>query len=59
MNEFTITLTRSQVKNLIEFFDMMFFQLIADLAKDGEIDNMYYLIDMCDTYEQLSELLKK
>lgn len=40
MNGFTITLTRSQVKNLIEFFDFKFFDLIADLAKDGEIDNM-------------------
>lgn len=58
-NEFTITLTRSQVKNLVEFFEFSFLNLIADLAKDEEIDNMDYLVDMCDIYKSLSELLKK
>lgn len=54
-----IAFTESQVKNLVEFFDMAFPQLIADLAKDGEFDNMAYLTDMCDIYKSLSELLKK
>ena len=59
MNEFTITLTRSQVKNLVEFFDMAFPRMIADLAKDGEFDNMDYLVDMCETYTKLSDALKE
>lgn len=59
MNEFTITLTSSQVNNLVEFFELSFINLIADLAKDKEIDNMDYLVDMCDTYKLLSDLIKK
>lgn len=59
MNEFTITLTSSQVNNLVEFFEFSFINLIADLAKDKKIDNMDYLVDMCDTYKLLSDLIKK
>ena len=59
MNEFIIALTRSQVANLVEFFDMAFFKLIADLAKGGEIDNMDYLIDMCEVYTKLSDALRR
>lgn len=60
MNEsITITFTESQVDNLVQFFDMAFFGLIADLATCGELDNMAYLIDMCEVYTKLSDALKE
>lgn len=48
----TITLTDSQVENLIEFFDL---QLIQNIRNDSDIDNMDYLVDMCEIYKKLKE----
>lgn len=54
-----IAFTKSQVKNLVGFFDMAFPRMIADLAKDGEFDNMNYLVDMCEVYTRLSDALRR
>lgn len=60
MNEsITITLTKSQVGNLVEFFDMAFPRMIADLVNGGELDNMAYLTDMCEAYTKLSDALRR
>ena len=60
MNEsITITLTKSQVTNLVEFFDMVFPRMIANLVNGGELDNMAYLTDMCEAYTKLSDALKE
>lgn len=60
MNEsITITLAKSQVGNLVEFFDMAFPRMIADLVNGGELDNMAYLTDMCEAYTKLSDALKE
>ena len=50
MNEHTINLTRSQVKNLIEFLEV---NLIPSIREDLEIDNINYVCDMCDVYKKL------
>lgn len=50
----TIQLTHSQVINLKEFLE---FNLIPIVREDDTID-INYLVDMCDTYKQLSDLLK-
>ena len=54
-----IAFTKSQVKNLVEFFDMAFPRMIADLVNGGELDNMAYLTDMCEVYTKLSDALKE
>ena len=60
MNEsINIALTKSQVTNLVEFFDMAFPRMIADLVNGGELDNMAYLTDMCEVYTRLSETMKE
>lgn len=60
MNEsINIAFTKSQVTNLVEFFDMAFPRMIADLAKDEEFDNMAYLTDMCEAYTKLSDALRR
>lgn len=59
MNNISIAFTRSQIENLIEFFDMAFCQLLADFAKDRAIDGMEYLIAMCNLYTKLSDALKE
>lgn len=60
MNEsITITLTKSQVWNLVEFLDMAFPRMIADLVNGGELDNMAYLTDMCEAYTKLSDALRR
>lgn len=60
MNEsINIAFTKSQVTNLVEFFDMAFPRMIADLAQDEEFDNMAYLTDLCEVYTRLSVALKE
>ena len=54
-----IAFTRSQVTNLVEFFDMAFPRMIADLVNGGELDNMAYLTDMCEAYAKLSDALRR
>ncbi len=47
-----IELTRSQINNLIDFFD---YEFINGIRNDTETDNMNYLVDMCDIYKKLKE----
>lgn len=45
-----IELTYSQIDNLIEFLEMRF---ISHIREDEELDNMEYLVDMCEVYKKL------
>ena len=47
---YNIVLTKSQVKNLIEFFQ---FNFIESVRRDEDIDNIEYLCDMCNLYQAL------
>ena len=44
-----IELTDSQVENLIEFFDLEFIPSL----QSQEVDNIDYVVDMCDIYKKL------
>lgn len=48
----TIELTCSQVDNLMEFFE---FEFIDSIRNNTDIDNMNYLVDMCEIYKKLKE----
>ena len=47
-----IELTKSQIDNLMEFFEFKFVDLIRS---DAEVDNIGYLVDMCDIYTKLKD----
>ena len=49
---YNIVLTKSQVNNLLEFFEINF---IDSIRNDEEIDNIEYLCNMCDIYKKLKE----
>lgn len=49
-----ITLTISQIQNLIEFIE---FEFIDSIRDDEEIDNIDYIVDMMDVYKKLKETL--
>ena len=51
-----IKLTKSQITNLMEFFE---FKFIQSIQEDEEIDNINYLVDMCDIYKKLREASEK
>lgn len=51
----TISLTKTQIDNLIEFFDICF---IDSIRNDGDLDNMDYLCNMMDIYNKLKTLEK-
>lgn len=50
MDKLKIELTKSQRKNLIEFFDLSFIQLVKDL---DDVDNMEWLCDMTEIYRMV------
>ena len=52
MNDILILLTQSQAENLMEFFEVAFIPLVRDEIK---IDNMMYLVDMCEVYQQIKQ----
>ena len=52
----TINLTESQADNLMEFFE---FSFIPSVRQDECIDNINYLVDMCDIYKALKEHKKE
>lgn len=54
-DELQVTLTRSQCKNVAEFIE---FYLFDAIRKDDDIDNIYYLADMCEAYKKLTEAYK-
>lgn len=45
-----IELTKSQVKNLMEFFEIWF---IHSIRENDVIDNIDYVVDMCEIYKNL------
>ena len=47
-----IELTKSQITNLANFIQ---FNLIDEIRNDDEIDNINYLVDMCEAYKVLKE----
>lgn len=47
---YNLSLTESQVQNLIEFFE---FQFIDMIRRDEEIDNVAYIADMMEVYKGL------
>lgn len=49
-----IELSKSEIENLIEFFD---FDFIPYIKSSVELDNMKYLISMCDVYKKLETAL--
>ena len=49
----TIELTNTQVDNLIEFFELGFIDYIK---ADPDLDNLDYLVDMCEIYTKLKEV---
>lgn len=49
-------LTKSQIDNLIDFFELEFIDMVR---KDDCIDNMAYVCDMCDIYKGLKSLQRK
>lgn len=46
-----IELTKSQCLNLAEFIE---FSFIDSIRNDTDVDNMDYLVDMCDAYRVLT-----
>lgn len=51
-----IELSKSEIENLIDFFD---FSFIPYIKSDVEIDNMKYLTSMCDVYKKLETALNE
>lgn len=50
---YKIHLTKSQVENLIEFFEISF---IDSIRNDADIDNIHYICDMCNVYQELKNV---
>lgn len=48
----SIELTDSQIDNLIEFLDFYF---IESIREDTGVDNMDYLVDMCEVFVKLKK----
>lgn len=48
----TIELSKSQITNLADFIE---FELIEQIRNDTDIDNINYLVDMCEAYKVLRE----
>ncbi len=54
--DYTLNLTRSQVINLAEFFE---FHFIDSIRESTEIDNINYVVDMCEIYSKLKEHIEE
>ena len=48
-----IELTKGQCESLAEFID---FTLIPSLRQDPDIDNLQYVINICDAYKVFKEV---
>lgn len=55
----TLKLERADIENLIEFFDLSFFDHLKKLLEDGELDNMEYLKSMTRVYDELARAAKE
>ena len=51
-----INLTFSQVENLAEFFE---FNFIDSIRNDVDMDNINYVVDMCEIYSKLKKHLEE
>ena len=51
---YELRLTKSQVENLAEFIEFFF---IDSIRADDGVDNIDYLVDMCDVYKSLKTLV--
>lgn len=47
-----VELTKSQITNLANFIQ---FNFIEEIRNNDDIDNINYLVDMCDAYKTLRE----
>lgn len=47
-----VELTKSQITNLVSFIQYNF---IEEIRNNDDIDNINYLVDMCDAYKVLKE----
>lgn len=47
-----VELTKSQITNLANFIQ---FNFIEEIRNNDDIDNINYLVDMCDAYKVLKE----
>lgn len=54
--EMNINLTFSQVENLAEFFELNF---IDSIRNNTDVDNIAYVVDMCEIYSKLKAHLRK
>lgn len=54
MEYIDVKLSSSQVRNLIEWFELEFINYVR---KDVEIENLEYLVSMCDIYCELKRAL--
>lgn len=52
MNDILILLTQSQAENLMEFFEVAFIPMVRDTP---EIDNLDYVVDMCEVYKEIKQ----
>ncbi len=52
---YNLVLTKSQIDNLVEFYQ---FNFIESIRNDEEIDNIEYICDMCDVYRKLRECVR-
>ena len=52
MDDILIMLTKSQAENLMEFFEVAFIPMLRDV---NEIDNIDYLVDMCEIYKEIKQ----
>lgn len=54
--KYVLELTKSQARNLEDFIEYNF---ISSIQEDEDIDNIWYLCDMCDIYKALDGINKK
>ena len=52
----TLTLSKDEVDNLVEFFELEFLPMVR---KDDTIDNMRYLTSMGDVFRKLENAQKR
>lgn len=55
----TLDLDRDDIKNLIEFFNLAFFDHLKYLLDADELDNMEYLKSMTRVYDELNRAAKE
>lgn len=52
----SIELTKSQIENLLDFFE---FNFIESIRNDPDIDELDYLIDICEVVTKLRDAKKE